>query len=368
MPIHASVQKVTFSEAQDAIYPALLANVPVMLIGDPGVGKSALARLVADKLGRNLQTLIGSTLDPTDIGGMPVVRIDGKGIDRIPLTAIKKLCTDPGILFLDEIACAPPAVQAAMLRLILERVAGDLELHPETRVLAATNPPEQSPGGSDLSAPLIGRVMLLHLRPSHDEVLEFFEGLGDGDNSSFGQALRAESRDFAATARVAADLLEIDIPQDANGGNRPWGAPRAWERVVRARAAAVSNGINSKKTLKYVTAGSVGTHLAVTYAAIQDIRTKLPSIEDIATDPAGVKVPEDAKHQIGAVGLLARVAERDPWAAFVYADRLRPELRVACGKMLMKRAKEAEGGESPHKEAGRKARLDILKSIPRSRT
>ncbi len=365
MPIHQSVPKVTMAEARDAIIASLEADIACLLIGDPGVGKSALANEVAKMLGTPLGVLIGSTCDPTDVGGLPVLRVDGKGMDRIPLQIIRKLCDEPGLLFLDEIGTAPPAVQAALLRLILERVAGDFKLHPNTRVLGATNPPEQSPGGSELSAPLIGRVMLLHLRPSHEEVLDYFDELGEE-----GSRLRAEATDFSVTARVQPDLLEIDIPDAAVQGNTPWGAPRAWERAVRARAVLPETA--SKRLIQAVTAGSVGAPLATAFSAIQDIRKYLPSIQDIITDPVGTKVPDDKRHQIGAVGLIARVAEQDKWAAYIYADRLAAEYRAACGKLLGKKRGQGDGPESndpsPHRKAGALARLNILRSIPRAVT
>lgn len=365
MPTHQSVPRVTMAMAKDAIMAALEANVPVMLIGDPGVGKSALANDIASALGTYLGTLIGSTCDPTDVGGLPVLRADGKGVDRIPLQVIRKLCDEPGILFIDEVGTAPPAVQAALLRGILERVFGDYKLHPQSRVLAATNPPEQSPGGSELSAPLIGRVMLLHLRPSADEVLDYFDELG-----ADGSRLREEATDFSVTCRVQPDLLEIDIPEAAVSGNTPWGAPRAWERAVRARAALPEG--SSRRLIQAVTAGSVGGPLATSFDAIQEIRKFLPSTEEIINDPAGTKVPDDKRHQIGAVGLVARVAERDKWAGYIYANRLIPELRAACGKLLGKKKGQGEGAEandpSPHLKAGKLARLDILRSIPRAAT
>lgn len=362
MAIHNSVPKVTMAQCRDAIVAAMSANVATLLIGDPGVGKSALANEVAATLGTSLETLIGSTLDPTDVGGLPVVRVDGKGIDRVPLSLIRKLCREPGILFLDEIACAPPAVQSAMLRLILERVAGDEKLHPETRVIGATNPAEQSPGGSELSAPLIGRVMLLHLRPSADEVLSFFMALGED-----GTALRNEAVDFAVTCAVAPELLQIDIPEHAQQGNVPWGAPRAWERVCRVRAQL--EGAN-QRLLMAVTAGSIGTELANTYRGIQEVREHLPSVDQILSDPKGTRVPEDRKHQIGAIGLVARVAERDAWAAYIYAARLLPELRAAGGKLLARKKVTGEGSgdsdTSPFLKDGKLARLEILRALPKA--
>lgn len=361
MAIDAAIPKVTFNQARTAILAGLEANIGTMLIGDPGVGKSALMGLVAKQLKTPLAVVIGSTMDPTDLGGLPVVRVDGKGIDRIPLELIQQLCDAPGLLFLDEIACAPPAVQAAMLRGILERVFGDRKLHPETRVVGATNPPEQSPGGSELSAPLMGRLAVFHLRPSHNEVQDFFDDLEDEALPG----LREEAVEFAATLRVQADLLEIDIPEKAVTGNQPWGAPRAWERALRVRAAL---GGNDKVMRHLVTASNVGNPQATAYEAIMDLRKFLPSIDECLKDPKGVKVPEDKRRQIGAVGLIARVAERDKWAAMVVASRLCAELRAAAGKMLMKRSGATEDGhaDSPHRKDGALARLEILKSLPKA--
>lgn len=361
MAIDSSIPRVSFSQARNAIMAGLEANIGTMLIGDPGVGKSALMGMIARQLGTRLAVVIGSTMDPTDLGGLPVIRVDGKGIDRIPLELIQEVCDAPGILFLDELACAPPAVQAAMLRGILERVFGDRKLHPDTRVVGATNPPEQSPGGSELSAPLMGRLAVYHLRPTHTEVTDFFDELEDETLPR----LREEAVEFAATLRVQADLLEIDIPEAAVTGNKPWGAPRAWERALRVRAALEGND----KTLRHlVTAANVGQTQATAYEAILDLRKFLPTIDECLKDPAGVKVTDDKKRQIGMVGLIARVAERDKWAAMICANRLCAELRAASGKMLMKRSGNTDDGhaDSPHRKAGALARLEILKALPKA--
>jgi len=44
-------------------------------------------------------------------------------------------------------------VQAALLRVVLERAVGDLTLPDEVAVVAAANPPEQAADGWDLSQP-----------------------------------------------------------------------------------------------------------------------------------------------------------------------------------------------------------------------
>lgn len=94
MPIDANVEKVSFQGAKELVVAALSCDQPVMLIGDPGVGKSALAALVAKDLGLPLETLIGSTLDATDVGGLPTVS-DKHGVRRYPLPAVKAACAAP---------------------------------------------------------------------------------------------------------------------------------------------------------------------------------------------------------------------------------------------------------------------------------
>jgi hypothetical protein len=49
-------------------------------------------------------------------------------------------------------------VQAALLRVVLERTVGDLALPADVAVVAAANPPEQAADGWDLSAPLANRL------------------------------------------------------------------------------------------------------------------------------------------------------------------------------------------------------------------
>ena len=104
--------------------------------------------------------MIGSIREPADFAGLPVV-IDGAVQMAPPLWARRLAAAGHGLLFLDELTTAPPAVQAAMLRVVLERVVGDLSLPEAVRVVAAANPPEEAADGWQLSAPLANR--LVHL-------------------------------------------------------------------------------------------------------------------------------------------------------------------------------------------------------------
>src|SRR5581483_1133846 len=106
------------------------------------------------------EVVIGSIREPTDFGGLPVVVAGGVTLAP-PSWALRLVEAGHGLLFLDELTTAPPAVQAAMLRVVLERVAGDVRLPAEVRVVAAANPPEEAADGWELAPPLANR--LVHL-------------------------------------------------------------------------------------------------------------------------------------------------------------------------------------------------------------
>lgn len=134
-------------------------GIPVLLWGRPGSGKTSFV----ESLGREdfpVYTLIASLHDPTDFGGFPTV--DGDRMRFLPPQWVEVFeKPQQGILFLDEITTAPPAVQAALLRLVLERRMGACALPPAVRVVAAANPPDTTSITWELSPPLANRFVHL---------------------------------------------------------------------------------------------------------------------------------------------------------------------------------------------------------------
>mgnify|MGYP003385347307 CR=1 FL=1 len=332
------IPTVNFATGKDLIRVAMFANQTVLLIGDPGVGKSAIMYEAAKELEMDLYVLLGSTLDPTDVGGLPMRSPDGTHVIRIPLEEIQKCAEKPGVLFLDEISAAPGPVQAAMLRLILERKAGSVTLHPETRVVAACNPPEQAPAGFELSAPLMGRMAVINFKPDDGEVIDHLRTLGSGDDSAsdMDKAIRDEAMLFAAVANVQPDLLQIEIPKSCVNGGQPWASPRSCERMIRARAAATVAQIDPLGDAVFaLTAGSMGERAATVYSGIIRMITELPSVDQIIADPENCLCPQDKAKQVAALGLMPRLGKQNLWAAYIYAARLRAEFGLAAHKALM---------------------------------
>ena len=221
---------------------ALQADIPIMLWGPPGIGKSSLVQTVARKLGLPCEVVVGSVREPSDFAGLPVVRDNGGEIPEVPMAppdwAIRLAKANEGILFLDEITTAPPAVQAAMLRVVLDRTVGSLTLPPSVRVIAAGNPSDQAADGWELAPPLANRFLHLETLPDVDV---FVTGMtlgwdsvtpvvplypGDEGATALARAL------VAGFISVRRELLH-QMPTSETAAGRAWPSPRTWEMVAR---------------------------------------------------------------------------------------------------------------------------------------
>ncbi len=343
-----------FADTLDLSLAAIDSNTPIHLVGSPGVGKSALAELVGKRVKKRLITLILSTCDPTDVGGFPIAT--NGALDRLPLGPILRAAEEGVILFLDELGCASASTQGAALRLILERWAGDVQLHKDTRIIAASNPLSEAANGNDISLPLMGRMTQVHFHPELAEVQNYFYHLGEE-----GSPLRQLAVDLAATMERETRLLEITPPAGAITSGRQWGAPRNWERGLRLAVAVTERVGDSKRGEKLfgaALASNVGEDTAGAYLAIRKIREKLPTVAQVLKDPRKASVPVDTSTELAALGIIAQVAMTDQWAAWTYAGRLSFEALHSTAHLLMKHPITRDS--SPWYKSGYEVRIAVL--------
>lgn len=135
-------------------------GVPCLAWGDPGMGKSRFLESFHCDPSFRVHCLLASIHDPTDFGGLPV---QDQGCVKMvaPEWAYGFDESGEGILFLDELSLAAPAVQAALLRVALERRVGTKTLPPGVRIAAAANHVDRTLGAWSLSEPLANRFVHL---------------------------------------------------------------------------------------------------------------------------------------------------------------------------------------------------------------
>jgi len=343
---------------KEIIRYSLESNTNLHLIGSPGIGKTAIVYQIAQEMGLPLHVLRLAKNMPEDLGGIPS-REDGR-IDRLPIGPIARSCDAPGILFLDEFTQANAPLQGAVLDILNEREAGDRKLHPGIRILLASNEAHEAASGNDIVPPAINRMTHVYVAPLLREVQAHFETLGKGTDPH----LHALAVDWAATLEHETGLLVLTPPPGAAAEMKPWGSPRAWERALRRLAPMVRDGKENTKVFAHSLFGDVGEETGSAFLSIRKIRTQLPSITDIATDPGKARVPgaDEVTLSVGVLGVVAQAALKDPCAAWVYADRMQPEFRSALGRVLLRNPTSAHKS-SKHFAAGDRARAKILGSI-----
>ena len=276
-----------------ALALAVQAGTPVLAWGPPGVGKTATITAVADALDLPLEVVLASIREPADFSGLPVIQEDGVRMEA-PAWARRLAQSGKGILFLDEISTAPPAVQAALLRVVLDRVVGDLPLPPGVAVVAAANPPEQAAGGWDLSAPLANRFC--HLSWSLD-TQAWIDGMIQGWQTPSVPRLPEGWQGFIPASRglVASFIrhrphLLLQVPASEDQAGKAWPSPRSWDMAARLLAASDAAQAGDDVAASLV-AGCVGEGAGLEFLAWRKA-LDLPDPETVLANPSGFRVPE----------------------------------------------------------------------------
>jgi len=333
----------------EALGVAIAARVPVLLWGAPGTGKTSVIRAMAAAAGWPCETVIASIREPSDFAGLPIVK-DGPSDVRAQVTfappawAVALADAGEGVAFFDEISTAPPAVQAALLRVVLERTVGDLALPDAVSVVAAANPPEQASDGWELTPPLANRFCHLDWPVDARTVANGFSGgwatpkppvLVDGWERRIPVV-----RTWIAGFVTVRPMLALAVPEDAAGAGRAWPSPRTWDMVARLHAAAESGGVGELATSLLVR-GCVGAGPGVeflTWVAEAD----LPDPEAVLADPDGFVLPERGDRAYAALSSVAAAVAADPtngrwergWRAFGRAAGSAPDVAAAAARTL----------------------------------
>jgi MoxR-like ATPase len=231
-----------------ALAACVRANVPLLLWGSPGVGKTAVLTACAKAWDRHLETVIGSIREASDFLGLPV-EVDGEVRYSPPAWARRLADAPSGLLYLGELTTSTPSVQKAALRLVQERVAGELALPDTVAIVADCNPVDQAVDGWELAPPVANRFIHLQWDFDHQHWLTGlvvgFDNL-DPQDLSTGLVDDPERRRVVVAARVSTflrtrpDLIAPGPPSDGHGSVDPqkagqaWPSPRSWTNTVEA--------------------------------------------------------------------------------------------------------------------------------------
>tara|TARA_B100000902_G_scaffold398804_1_gene466965 strand:+ start:133 stop:1128 length:996 start_codon:yes stop_codon:yes gene_type:complete len=283
-----------------------LADIPTMIWGGPGIGKSAIPAAIAASENAVFRDLRINLYDPVDIrGGLKLVEENGKWRTKY---GVPEDYPDPeyqGTVYfmMDELTSAPKATMNACLQLTLDKRIGAYTLPKHTIIIAAGNRAKDRAAVHDMPTPLKNRFAHYELEANIDDVISY--------------AMRANwDESIISFLRYRPALLHS---VDANENAFP--SPRTWEMLSKKLPFAVDDF--------YAAASLVGDGPAGEFVAFKSIYKDIPDIDGILNNPGQSKVPESTSVLYAICGALSSRATPENFNAIVkYINRMPAEYQV----------------------------------------
>ncbi len=287
-------------------------HVAVLMRGPTGVGKSHLARQVADELELPFIDVRGSTMSEGDVGGYP--DIDGMketGVMTFCMPSwFVRACREPVVLMLDELNRSLPGVQQSFFQLVLDRELGNdkdgnpYRLHPETRVFAAVNHGAEY-DVNDMDPALLRRFWTVDLEPTNEDWINWAKDTG----------IDPVLIDFI---RQHPTHLRVDPTQVEPGTVCP--NPASWHRVdesLKHMGMTPSTCAGQRPDGFYaVCLGMIGTEAAISFSDFVENYELVINAEDILDryDDVAERVSElTADRTAGLIDKIAEHCKNNAW-------------------------------------------------------
>ena len=188
-----------FIETLKSVDLVLATGEVPLVVGESGIGKTALAKQLAKENNYSLVVIDGNLLKEGEIGGLPTVEsykaIDSNGIEiekKTTIYAVHNKLREIDIkiengkevlLFIDEINRCEHTVQQELMNLILNREINGYKLDDKVKILAAMNP--SSKYGSDFDYQVVdmdaaqeNRFVWLNMESDYNQWIKWAIGAG----------------------------------------------------------------------------------------------------------------------------------------------------------------------------------------------
>lgn len=298
-------------------------NLPVLIKGTPGIGKSDIVAQAAAKLDYELIISHPVVADPTDYKGLPFAIKNEKGESKavfLPFGDLERLLAakNPLLYFLDDLGQATPAVQSAVMQLLLARQINGHKISPEVRFVAATNGRKDKANVNGILEPVKSRfasivelevstkdwVMWAHAHKLPHQVISFIEFKPEMLNQ-FVASRDIENTPNPRTVSFVGRMVNAGLPQEIQ-----------FEAIK----------------------GAAGEAFAHEYLAYIKCYMELPTLSEIIQSPQTAKIPQNVSGRFAITGALVDgMDEKTLPSIIIYLKRLGNELTVAALKNAVAR-------------------------------
>lgn len=316
--------RVKASDIQSSIEVLIEQKIPIFLWGAPGIGKSSIIKQIAVKKEIAFVDLRLSLMDPTDLKGIPFYdKHEHSAVWASPSFLPRE---GEGILFLDELNSAPPAVQASAYQLILDRRVGEYELPLGWAIVAA--------GNREGDRGVVYRMAL----PLANRFVHFEMGVDVDDFKTWAYKNGIDERIIAYIGYKNENLFTFD----ATKNEKSFATPRSWEFVDRV----LKSNLHDSLLLDAV-GGAVGREIAVDFLSFCKVATRLPDIEIILKSGVG-EYPQDVDVLYAlCAGLVSKTLQNREYIEnlLTYTLELQSEFSVMVVQELQRSGMRMEHSE-----------------------
>ena len=307
--------KCKITKLADTILPLVLADVPVMIYGPTGVGKSTVIR---NDLMRKMEEAYGechfidtrlSTKDIVDGTGMPVIDKEQMATfwtrpAFIPFDDGKML-----IQLFDEFGHAPVQLQQMAYSLVLDRALGGYALPKRNRIILASNTRTDGGGDNKMLKPLENRMA--HVTVENDP-----------------PGLIEKMKQWGWDSRLVAFLtLRPGEIHNVSQTDPSFSTPRSLEMFNSVLKSLPLDAKNTTlENMAQAVCGDGFTRQFMTF--ITNLGANLPKIPEILANPSKAKVPTDPHFQYVVASAIAKNIDAKTASKFAeYLARLMPDIR-----------------------------------------
>jgi hypothetical protein len=287
--------QVKISQALKLLANALRAKLVPMMAGSPCCGKSQIVYQLANEYGLKVIDLRLAQCDPTDLAGFPM--LGGNKADYLPMAHFP-IEGDPipdgyngWLLFLDELTSAPPAIQAASYKLILDRMVGSHHLHKNVAIVGAGNLETDNAIVQPMSTALQSRLIHLELTVDHQEWTDW----------AAANEIDHRISDFI---KFKPGMLYTFQPDHTD---KTYACPRTWEFANRVLKVTEEDSPDRLPML----AGTLSEGVAREFLTYCKIYDELPKPHMIMSSPELVPVPREPSILFAMTGMLSHNATKD---------------------------------------------------------
>lgn len=310
-----------------ALVRVMDAGLVPFVAGSPGVGKSDIVRSIAEQYDLKLIDIRLSQCDPTDLMGFPNVQ-GAKAryvpMDTFPIVGDDLPLKDDGqtpykgwLIFLDELPSASKAVQAAAYKLILDKMVGQYDLHPNVAIMSAGNKMTDRAIVNSMGTAIQSRLVHLELAVNHKEWMDW-AAAADVDSRIMG---------FLSYKTT---LLHSFSPDHQD---RTFPCPRTWEFASK-----LSKGRDIGLDDLPLFAGVVGQGAAQEYVTFAELWQSLPRIEEIIRSPQTVAIAQEVSTQFAIASYVAdHITETNADQVVIFLNRLPVEMQVVSYRIAATR-------------------------------